>query len=167
MKILAEVCQCIFTSFERPSSYMNIGANIIRLTGRTTILAAVSAITSAVLNKYSKQEGPLPTITSHLLKISLSTGATCAAVLICYVYRVIKSNDVAKANPDTVLFEKIITYTSGIASLSTSLVSIVFRGNETVMSITRPSRLPLFVCTTTALIISIFHQHQLKKVEHL
>lgn len=167
MAIVSNVFGFLCQPFVKPTDTSKVGINLIKLTGRTIALAAISAITSAVLNKSLKQEGPWPALTSQFLRASLLTGATSAAVLIYYFYAYHATHskkDFDKANRDTARFEKIIAYTGALARLTTFLASAVFfKGNETAISIARYSRFPLTVCMATAMIISIFHQHQLNQ----
>jgi hypothetical protein len=165
IQLFSNVTRFLSEPLVKPTNPAQAGINLIKITGRTTALAAMSSIIPAIMRKYSKQEGPLPGIASQLLKASLLTGATSAAIAVCYLYIGIKSNkDYQKAHRITFHFEKLIIYTGSIGMLSTLLAFAIFRRNETFLSIYRYSRLPLIVYTTTAIGISFFHQHQMKKL---
>lgn len=165
VKLASEVIQIIRDPFEKPTKADDVGENLIRLTGRTTAFAAGAAIILAILNKCSKQNGPVPAITSRLLQASLSTAATSAVMLICYVYQCCTRLDDRKiANEKTVLFEKIIIGTGAIADLGAFFAPQVFKRNETIISVARYSSFPLLFCAAAATVISIFHQNQLKQI---
>lgn len=164
IKLLSEISRCICTPFEKPYAPAAVGANLIRFTGRTTAFAAGAAVILAILNKCSKQNGPVPAITSRLLQASLSTAATSSAVLICYVYQCIRKDDRKIANEKTVLFEKIVIGTGAIADLGALFAPQVFKRNETIISVARYSSFPLLFCAAAATVISIFHQNQLKQI---
>lgn len=164
IKLVSELHAIVWGPFEEPSDHETVGLNMIRFTGRTAAFAAGSAIMLALFNRFAKQQGAMPTIASRLLKASLSTAATSAAMFIFQVGYIIKNRHFSEFNRHTPFVERIVTYTAATAAMGAFLVSKFFTGNQTVISIARYSHFPLSCCLLTVRVVSDYHTYQLKKL---